>query len=94
MCLCVVFAQLGLYNSIWDASVGLIIGSEAPNGVKLDITNPDKISYIHNATGRVFLVTILFRLFSGERSYSHFTCQRQDGGVYVNKLGKVEFCHI
>ena len=43
MCLCVAFAQLSLYSSIWDASVGLIIGS-APNGVKFDITNPDKIT--------------------------------------------------
>ena len=45
MCLCVALAQLGLYSSIWDASVGLIIGS-APNGVKFDITNPDKITKI------------------------------------------------
>ena len=44
MYLCVAFAQLSLYSSIWDASVGLIIGSRAPNGVKLDITNPDKIT--------------------------------------------------
>ena len=46
MCLCVTFAQLSLYSSILDASVGLIIGSEAPNGVKFDITNPDKITKI------------------------------------------------
>ena len=30
MCLCVAFTQLSLYSSIWDASVGLIIGSGAP----------------------------------------------------------------
>ena len=36
MCLCVTFAQLSLYSSIWTASVGLIIGSRAPNGVKLE----------------------------------------------------------
>ena len=46
MCLCVAFAQLSLYSSIWDASVGLIVGSGAPNGVKFDITNPDKITKI------------------------------------------------
>ena len=46
MCLCVAFAQLSLYSSIWAASVGLIIGSRAPNGVKFDITNPDKITKI------------------------------------------------
>ena len=46
MCLCVAFAQLSLYSSIWDASVGLIIGSGAPNGVKFDITNSDKITKI------------------------------------------------
>ena len=46
MCLCVVFAPLSLYISIWDVSVGLIIGSGAPNGVKFDITNPDKITKI------------------------------------------------
>ena len=45
MCLCVTFAQLSLYSSIWDASVGLIIGSGPPNGVKF-ITNPDKITKI------------------------------------------------
>ena len=43
MCLCVAFTQLSLYSSIWDASVGLIIGSGAPNGVKCDIS-PDKIT--------------------------------------------------
>ena len=46
MCLCVAFAQLRLYSSIWDASVGLIIGLGAPNGVKFDISNPDKITKI------------------------------------------------
>ena len=46
MCLCVTFAQLSLYSSIWDASVGLIIGTGAPNGVKFDITNLDKITKI------------------------------------------------
>ena len=46
MCLCVAFAQLSLYSSIWDANVGLIIGSGAPNGVKFDVTNPDKITKI------------------------------------------------
>ena len=44
MCLCVTLPQLSLYNCIWDESFGLIIGSGAPNGVKLDITNPDKIT--------------------------------------------------
>ena len=46
MCLCVPFPQLSLYSSIWDESFGLIIGSGAPNGVKFDITNPDKITKI------------------------------------------------
>ena len=46
MCLCVAFAQLSLYSSIWDAIVLLIIGSGAPNGVKFDISNPDKITKI------------------------------------------------
>ena len=46
MCLCVTFAQLSLYSSIWDASFGFIIGSRAPNGVKFDTTNPDKITKI------------------------------------------------
>ena len=46
MCLCVAFAQFSLYSSIWDASVGLIIGSGVPNEVKFDITNPDKITKI------------------------------------------------
>ena len=46
MCLCVPFPQLRLYSSIWDESFGLIIGSGAPNGVKFDITNPDKITKI------------------------------------------------
>ena len=44
MCLCVPFPHLSLYSSIWDESFGLIIGSGAPNGVKFDITNPDKIT--------------------------------------------------
>ena len=44
--MCVVLAQLSLYSFIWDASVGLIIhvGLGAPNRVKFDITNPDKIA--------------------------------------------------
>ena len=46
MCLCVPLPQFSLYNSIWDESFGLIIGSGAPNGVKFDITNPDKITKI------------------------------------------------
>ena len=46
MCLCDAFAQLRLYSSIWTASVGLIVGSRAPNAVKFDITNPDKITKI------------------------------------------------
>ena len=46
MCLCVTLPQLSLYISIWDESFGLIIGSGAPNGVKFDITNPDKITKI------------------------------------------------
>ena len=46
MCFCVTFAQLSLYSSIWDASVGIIVGSGAPNGVKFDLTNPDKITKI------------------------------------------------
>ena len=46
MCLCVAFAQLRLYSSIWDASVGLIIDLGAPNGLKFDITIPDKITKI------------------------------------------------
>ena len=44
MCFCVTLAELSLYSSIWDASFGLIIGSGAPNGVKFEITNPDKIT--------------------------------------------------
>ena len=46
MCLCVAFAQLSCYSSIWDASLGLNIGLGAQNGVKFDITNPDKITKI------------------------------------------------
>ena len=46
MCLCVTLPQLSFYSSIWDESFGLIIGSGAPNGVKFDITNPDKITKI------------------------------------------------
>ena len=46
MCLCVAFAQLSLYSSIWDASVELVIRLGAPNGVQFDITNPDKITKI------------------------------------------------
>ena len=46
MCLCVTLPQLSLYSSIWDESFGLIIGSGAPNGVKFDITNSDKITKI------------------------------------------------
>ena len=44
MCLCVPLPQLSLYSSIWDERLGLIIGSGAPNRVKFDITNPDKIT--------------------------------------------------
>ena len=46
MCLCCAFAQLSLFSSIWDASVGLIIGSKGPNDVKFDLTNPNKITKI------------------------------------------------
>ena len=46
MCLCVAFAQLSLYSSIWGASVGLNIGSGDLNSVKFDIANPDKITKI------------------------------------------------
>ena len=40
----VAFTHLSLYSSIWDANVGLIICPGAPNGVKFDITNLDKIT--------------------------------------------------
>ena len=46
MCLCVTLPQLSLYSSIWDESFGLILGSGAPNGVKFEITNPNKITKI------------------------------------------------
>ena len=46
MCLCVTLPQLSLYSSIWDESFVLILGSGPPNGVKFDITNPDKITKI------------------------------------------------
>ena len=46
MCFCVTLPQLSLYSSILDESFGFIIGSGAPNGVKFDVTNPDKITKI------------------------------------------------
>ena len=52
MCLCVILPQLSLYSSIWDESFGLIIGSGAPNGVKFDMTNPDKITKIAKSSLR------------------------------------------
>ena len=65
MCLCVAFAQLSLYSSIWNANVGLIGGSVAPNGVKFDITNPDKITKI----AKSFSLTQEFQCIS-----IHFIC--------------------
>ena len=54
--MCVALAQLSLYISISDASVGLI-GLGAPNRVKFDITNPDKITLVTKITKVIFSQT-------------------------------------
>ena len=60
MCLCVTLPQLSLYSSILDESFGLIIGSGAPNGVKFDVTNPDKITKISSLREKFQSIRIHF----------------------------------
>ena len=67
MCLCVAFAQLSLYSSITDASIGLIIGSWTPNWVKFDITYLDKITD-KNFNVYAFISSVYFLVISSSSS--------------------------
>ena len=71
MCLCVAFAQLSLYSSIWDAIVLLIIGSGAPNGVKFDIKLlklPNHILSDKNFNVYAFISFVYFLVISSSLS--------------------------